>query len=171
MEFSAILVEGLFYEQEGSLFVEKDDGEHISFEAILAPVVGQRVQLALHHLPPQGIQQNLPGAGSCRYLKGAGCPVRHDLYPDRLLSFHLEGVLCRNPWRLVKFDGMTVPVPVAGMPGHYGRIGAATSIDVEEMRAELASVSPEKLAKIVSSGVDAASLEVLLERLRQVEKK
>ncbi len=164
-DFQAILVEGLFYENEdNALFIELDDGKHVSLAETLDPVEGKRVQLALHHLPPHGIEPGKPGAGSCRFPGGVGCPAKHERYPDRLLSFHMEGVLRKGPWRLEKFDGSVVPLPLAGMPGHYGRVGGATIVDIEKMREKLAGLSPEALA---AAGVDAKDLGAMLERLRR----
>ena len=136
----------------------------VGWADILAPVLGQRVQLALHHLPPHGVQPDLPGAGSCLYLKGQRCPI-HELHPDRLLSFHSEGTLHSDPWRLIRFDGTMLPIPVQGMPGHYGRVGAASLVDVEKMRDQLAQLSPEALASV---GVTATDMEAILGRLRKV---
>ncbi len=130
----------------------------------LTPLVGQRVQFALHHLPPHGIEAGAPGAGSCRFPEGKGCPVRHDEFPDRLLGFHLDGVLQGAPiWGMQKFDGTVVSIPFGGMVGHFGRVAAATILDVEAMRDSLlkAVTSPG------SSGVDVQDLEALLGRLRK----
>jgi len=166
-KFNAILIEGLFYERDANLHVEQDSGQHLSVVEVLAPLVGQRVQLALHHLPPHGIEADKPGAGSCRYPGGKGCPVRHDLHPDRLLSFHMEGVLRPDPWRLVKFDGSVVPLPLAGLVGHYGRIGGATILDVEKMREQLAQMNPTAMAEaLAASGLGAEDLEAMLAKLR-----
>jgi hypothetical protein len=166
--FHAVLVEGLFYEKDGSLFIEKDGGEHVSWDETMAPLLDQRVQVAVHHLPPHGIQPELPGAGSCRFAGGVGCPVRHDIHPDRLLSFHTDGVLQKDPWRVEKFDGSVLPLPLKGMPGHFGRVGAATIMDVEKMREKLAQMSPEAMLEALSSsGVGADELAAMLERLRK----
>lgn len=167
-EFNAILVEGLFYEQAGIIHIEKDTGEHVSVEDVLSDVLGQRVQFALHHLPPDGIDPDKPGAGSCKYPDGKGCPALHDRFPDRLMSFHLEGVLRGSPWRVEKFDGTVVPIPFKVMPGHYGRLGAATVIDVEKMKARLMDISPEALA---AAGIDTKILEGILDRLRAAKGK
>jgi len=167
-QFHAILIEGLFYEKEGSRYIEQENGEHVAWDALMEPVVDQRVQIALHHLPPHGIDLGKPGAGSCRYPAGVGCPVGHDLYPDRLLSFSKEGVLRNDPWRIELFDTTWVLIPLGGMIGHFGRVGAATVFDVEKMRASLASMNPEAMmAALASSGVSAEELEVMLGRLRK----
>ncbi len=164
-DFQAILVEGLFYlRDDGSLFIEQDDGEHVSWDDTMAPVVGQHVQLAVHHLPPNGVEPDKPGAGSCQWPAGVGCPVKHDQFPDRLLSFHMEGVLSGSPWLMRKLDGTSFDIPWRGMPGHYGRVGAATIIDVEKMREQLAGLTPEALA---ATGVNVADLEIMLDRLRK----
>lgn len=167
-DFNAILIEGLFYENSGVIHIEKDDGTHVSFPDVVAPCVGQNVQVALHHLPPYGIDLNKPGAGCCQYPAGKGCPVFHDRYPDRLLSFHHEGVLTEGPWRVRTFDGVSVTLPLAGMVGHFGRLGVATVIDVEKLRDALGFISPEGLA---ASGIDSKNLEDLLNRLRNASGK
>jgi len=164
MDFKAILVEGLFYEKEGALFIEDDKGKHVAVSDVLAPVVGHRVQFAVHHLPPNGIELDKPGGGSCYYPGGKGCPALHEERPDRVLSFHMEGVLQGDPWRMEKFDGSVVPIPFGAMPGHYGRIGAATIIDVSKMRDILMDPS---IPRSVSGGMDAPELERVLERLKK----
>jgi hypothetical protein len=167
-KFHAILVEGLFYMKGSELFVEQFHGRHVAFDEILDPVVDLEVQIALHHFPPHGIQPDLPGAGSCRWHAGINCPVQHDIYPDRLLSFHMAGVLRKGPWRVEKFNGSVPPLPLVGMPGHYGRIGAASIVDVEKMREALAKMSPEAMMEAMSSaGVNAEELEAMLAGLRK----
>lgn len=162
--FAALLLEGLFYERGDTLFVEKDGGEHVSVTDILNPLVGVRVQIAVHHLPPHGVQPGLPGAGSCRFPGGHGCPARHDQYPDRLLAFHMDGVLRADPWRVEKFDGTVAAIPFRGMEGHYGRLAAATMVDVEKMRDALGQLDP---AAFTSAGLRSQDLEEILARLRK----
>jgi len=161
-QFQAVLVEGLFFLKDGALHIEKGDGERVALASVLQPLVGQRVQLALHHLPPQGIQAGQPGAGSCRFPGGVGCPVQHDQHPDRMLSFHMDGVLHADPWRMVKFDSSVIAVPFQGMPGHYGRVAGATILAVEAMRDAVARGGMATL-----SGMDSASLEQMVEQLRR----
>lgn len=161
-DFRVILVEGLFYEQDGHPCVEEDGGRHVRLAEILQPVVGQRVQFALHHLPPHGVDESQPGAGSCRYPAGRGCPAGHDQHPLRLLTFHMEGVLQENPWRIEHFSGTTTPIPFRGMPGHYGRLATSTIADVEAMRERLASLG---LGAV--QGMSVEDLEKVLERLRK----
>ncbi len=162
--FKALLLEGLFYKRDGSLYVEHDGGTHTPLDEAMAPLADQRVQFAVHHLPPNGIQAGEPGAGSCKFPGGRGCPVGHDRYPDRLLAFHLDGVLRRGPWRIEKFDGSVVAVPFLGMDGHYGRVAGATIVDVEAMREAMAGLDP---AAFTSSGLGSADLEQILTRLRR----
>lgn len=163
-DFHVVLTEGLFYLHNNSLCMEEDGGQHKRVAGILTPLVGQRVQLAVHHLPPQ-VDHGKPGLGSCCWLPlGAGCPVRHDLTPDRLLSFHAEGVLRDEPWRLEKFDGTVVTIPFSGMPGHYGRLAVASMPDLDQMRDILAKLDPASLA---AAGVKAEDLGALLAKLRK----
>ena len=161
-DFKALLQEGLFYERAGSFFIEQADGTHTDVRALLTPLEGLRVQFALHYLPPNGIQAGEPGAGSCRYPQGRGCPI-HGAQWDRMLSFHLEGVLGSSPWRITKFDGLAVRVPFEAMPGHFGRLAVATVLDIESMRDALSRQGPGAQVQ----GVGAGDLQQILERLRK----
>lgn len=163
-DFKAILIEGLFYEQDSSLSVEQDGGVHTALDVALHPLVGHRVQFAVHHLPPNGVQPGTPGAGSCKFPGGKGCPVQHDQHPDRLLAFHMDGVLRMRPWRMEKFDGSLVPIPFGGMVGHFGRVAGASIVDVEAMRGAMAGLDP---TAFTSAGLGSADLEQILSRLRR----
>jgi len=160
--FQVILLEGSFSADDSDLRVQLDDGSHKSVYEALRPLVGQRVQFALHHLPPHGIEVGKPGAGSCLHPEGVGCPVSHDQYPDRMLTFHLDGVLREDPWSIERFDGSVIPIPFRGLPGHYGRVAAATILDMERMREALSRFSPQAL-----KGLQGSEVEDLLERLRK----
>lgn len=166
-DFKAFLLEGLFYEQDGDFYVDQSS-EHVSVREVLTPLLGQRVQFALHHAPLHGIRAEVPGAGTCQYPLGRGCPVRHDLKPNYLLSFHLDGVLRLDPWRVDTFEGKEVHIPWEGMVGHYGRLAVATIVDVEKMLDTLAGINVESLNAM---GVDTRDLGRLLERLRQAGNK
>lgn len=163
-DFNLLLIEGLFYQRGADLYIEQDSGVHRSVTEALLPLVGQRVQFAMHHLPPNGLQAGEPGAGSCRFPQGVGCPVQHDKRPDHLLSFHLDGVLRNTPtWGVEKFDGKVVSIPFVGMVGHFGRVAAATILDVEAMRDSLLKTA----TSMGSSGLNAKDIETLLDRLRK----
>lgn len=164
-DFKAILLEGLFHGSASGLQVEQDDGVHVSVSDTLHTLVGQRIQFALHHLPPGAVvQPDLPGAGSCRFPGGKGCPVGHDIHPDRLLSFHMDGVLRQNPWALQRFDGSVFVIPWQGMVGHFGRLAVATIVDIEKMRDSLAGMDP---ASFTSAGLGSQDLEKILGKLRK----
>jgi len=163
-DFKAILIEGLFYARDGNLCVEDDDGNHSTVDAILTPMLDKQVQLAVSHLPPHGIEADQPGAGCCRYPGGVGCPVEHDQFPTRLLSFHKEGVLRSDPWRIDQFDGSSSRIPFRGMPGHFGRLASATIVDVEAMREKLSGMD---LAAMAAQGINAEGLQAMLDKLKR----
>ena len=169
--FQVLLVEGRFYEDESGVGVETDSGLHLSVSKILQPLAGERIQLAVHHLPPDGIQPGKPGAGSCLYPGGYGCPVHHDRVPDHLLSVHAEGVLREDPWRIEKFDGSVVSLPLWCLPGHYGRIAGSPVIDIEAMKDQLSNLSPEALnAALQTIGVNVEHLQETLGQLGNLGK-
>lgn len=85
-----------------------------------------------------------------------------------MLSFVGEGVLSRDPWRISKFDGTVQELPLAGMVGHYGRLGATTVADLERMREAVAKMDPTVLGSLLGArGVDAKELEAALGQLRE----
>lgn len=163
IDFSALLIEGLFYEGDGGLAVEQDGGRHTVVEAALAPLLHKRVQLALHHKPRGELDASLPGAGSCLYPGGRCCPADHDRQPGRLLTFHETGVLRDKPYLLLEQPGRMLPIPFGAMPGHYGRLAVVSVIDVDKLREDLKRVGPD--------AVNMTELTGLLQNLRETLKK
>lgn len=162
--FNTLYLEGHFKLSQGQSIVRKDNGEEVCLLDILKPLLNHRVHFAIHHLPPKGIEADKPGLGSCFHPDGKGCPAKHATHPHRLLSFHLDGTLKSNPLRVVKLDGIEVPVPLAGMYGHYGRLAAATILDIDQMRDSLKDLDLESMAP---NGVPAEDLKKLLGQLTQ----
>lgn len=76
----------------------------------------------------------------------------------------MDGVLRADPWRVEKFDGTVATVPFRGMEGHYGRLAAATMVDVEKMREALGQLNP---AAFSSAGLKSQDLEEILAQLRK----
>lgn len=161
-DFRVILLEGLFYELNGLLRVEEDDGVHTSVTDALAPVVGSQVLFVLHHLPRDGVDPAFVGAGSCRYPGGRGCPAGHERQPDRLLTFRQEGILRQEPWRLERSHEHPVTLPLRGMPGHYGRLAVTTVVNLAELREKLTSLGASAV-----SGMSVEELRSMLERLKK----
>lgn len=161
-DLRAILVEGLFYIQDGKISTDRGDFlyEH------LEPMVGQDIQLALHFLPPTPPDPDRWGGGCCMW-QPAECPAGHHEHPDRILNIALRGVLRHegDQWSLDTFDGKQVVLPFALLDGHHGRVAAATVFDVQAMQESLAEkFTPESLETL---GVRASNLRDLMERLRQ----
>lgn len=162
--FHALLLEGVFnlgvdfscYTSEST----KDVAE------TLRPFLGQRVRVAAHHLPLR-LDSTRWGCGSCLWQDGqagAGpCPAGHATRPSWLYNVSVEGVLEPTDdldWRVVGFDGTVTNLELRRMmPGHVGRILAATVLSVEQMRDAL---SASGLAGAVES---LGSLQDVLGRL------
>ena len=163
-QFHAILLEGLFYEKDGEVFVEQANGVHTSFAAAMSPVVGRKVLFTLHHVPPHGVVEGEPGLGSCRYPGGAGCPARHDYFPRYLISLQVEGVFRSEPWRVESSQGSVTRLPLEGLVGHYSRVGATTVLDLARMREKMRRVDSGVLA---GHGLVLVELQNLLERIRR----
>jgi hypothetical protein len=161
-DLRAILVEGLFYIQDGKITTDRGD---LLYEH-LEPLVGHDIQLAVHFLPPSPPDPTKWGGGCCMW-QPAECPAGHHEHPDRILNIALRGVLGRDPgsrWFLDTFDGKQVDLPFALLDGHHGRVAAATVFDVQAMQESLAEkITPESLEAL---GVRANNLRDLMERLR-----
>lgn len=160
-DLRAILVEGLFYIQDGKISTDRGDFlyEH------LEPMVGQDIQLAVHFMPPNPPDPDKWGGGCCMW-QPADCPAGHREHPDRILNLALRGVLGRDGdrWFMDTFDGKQVDLPFALLDGHHGRVAAATVFDVQAMQEALAEkFTPESLEAL---GVRANNLRDLMERLR-----
>lgn len=161
-DLRAILVEGLFYIQDGKITTDRGDFlyEH------LEPMVGQDIQLAVHFMPPIPPDPTKWGGGCCMW-QPTECPAGHHQHPDRILNIALRGVLGHDTgyrWFMDTFDGKQVDLPFALLDGHYGRVAAATVFDVQAMQEALAEkITPESLEAL---GVRANNLRDLMERLR-----
>jgi hypothetical protein len=168
MEFHAVLLEGLFYlDENGVLQVRSDGGSIQSVETVLRPLVGEHIQLAVHHLPTGGVQPGAWGWGCCQW-KPAECPAGHHNKPDFLFNFSGNGVLQQEPWRLNLFTGGSSEIDFAKMPGHLGRLAAATVPDVEKMRDSLASLKESGSGVM---GVKVDELRDMVQRLAGDKKK
>jgi len=156
-----VLVEGLFYTQEGDLVTERGD----SLYQHIMPLVGQDIQLAVHFMPPIPPDPGKWGGGCCMW-QPAECPAGHHEHPDRILNISLRGVLVQETgdrWFLDTFDGKRVGIPFVLLDGHYGRVAAATVPDVQAMQEALGSINWES---VEAMGFRANNLRDLMERLR-----
>lgn len=163
-DFRVILLEGLFYALDGRMRVEESGGRHVSLDEVLQPVSGSNVLLVLHHLPQEEVDPSRPGAGSCRYPGGRGCPAGHEHHPDRLLTFRMEGALRGDPWRIEHTSDTTCAIPFVGMPGHYGRLAITTVVDLADLRKKLSTLGADAL-----QGLPIEELKTMLDRLRKMK--
>lgn len=156
-EFNAILLEGVFYTSDepypdsngvvrdgwASLLVQQEGGAPESVYETLRPFVGQRVQIAVHHLPDMPPNPTLWGGGSCLWQNAGHCPFGHHQNPFQLfnvsgqgfLEYDLDHTKGEGGWWLTKLDGGREMLPLQHvLAGHRGRIACATAMTVEEMR-------------------------------------
>lgn len=157
MDFQAILLEGLFFLAEEpypdsngqvrpefkDLLVQTPGGDKKSVYAALQPLVGQRVYVAAHHVPSNPVDPTKWGGGSCFWQPAARCPFGHHVNPHSLYNLTAEGTLVYDldfqagagGWWVHGNDGGRHMLPWAVvLPGHTGRVAAATAMSVEQMR-------------------------------------
>ena len=166
-DFRTVLLEGLFYEQDGKLRTDRGD----SVEDSLTPFMGEDINIAIHHLPSFPIEPDKWGGGCCMW-QPAECPAGHHEHPDRLLNVTLRGHLERGgvgKWYVDKLDGSRVYLPLALLDGHQARIACATVFSVEAMQEALGTaVTPEHIEAL---GIQAQNLKDLMAKLQEQLKK
>ena len=172
-EFQAILLEGLYYRDEKGRLVVKDERAQQTqvVEDVLTPLVDEDVQLALHHFPPNGIEEGRWGGGCCMWEKVGLCPAGHHEHPDVLINVHGRGVLRRDEdrWFLDQFGGGSIPLPFPLLDGHYARVVVATVFDAEKMQEALAAHGGD-LEQVQALGAQVQTLKGLAEQLKGLTK-
>ena len=190
-EFKAILLEGLFFLSEDpypdsqglikagftNLMVQTDDGLVKSVYDTLRPFVGERVQLASHHLPNNPPDVSLWGGGSCFWEPSGQCPFGHHERPQALFNVSGEGILeydlnhskGSGGWWLLRPDGTRDMLPFAhALRGHRSRVAVATLMTVDQMRDSL--LASGALDTVEGLGKKVTELKDLVERLDQTLK-
>jgi len=157
-EFRTLLIEGYFY-KAGDKLMSGTSTQATDVYATLLPLVGEEVQLAIHHLPANPPDPNRWGLGSCHFT--GACPAGHHVDPHKLLSVHGQGILrnVASRWWLDRFDGTQQEFPLHLLEGHDARVAGATVFDVEKMRESLGDVGD-----LDALGIKAEGLKDLLER-------
>lgn len=171
MDFRVVLLEGVFYKKDPSDFGVRQSavGPETIVSHELSPLVGTRVRVAMHHLPPNlhHLDESQWGGGSCLW-QPLPCPANHHVRPGYLLNVTGDGVLRyddqTSEWWLDQLNGTRLDLPLPQMEGHFGRIAAATLFDVEKIRD---SLSLEDLGQIEELGSRLTSVRELLDRMRQ----
>lgn len=161
-----LLLEGNFYILHQALWVRTAQGDK-AVEPELEALVGRQVRLAVMHVPPDGVQADRWGGGSCNYQEAGFCPAGHHENPGKVLVFTGDGVLQKEDrgWVLHQFSGGIQDVPLRLMAGHYGRIVGATTDAVEKMREKLSTMDPTHQVEALSA--QAGGLRDLLDQLRK----
>jgi hypothetical protein len=116
-----LLLRGVFFIQDGALWVEDETQGPLQVDEALRPFRNRMVNLAIHHLPRGNLSP-------CCFPDGKGCPLSHDLFPDRLLALHLQGRLMQAPWKIRLQDAGDVLLPLSALPGHYGALHCVTQV-------------------------------------------
>ena len=164
-EFKLILLEGPFHvDSEGNLKVNQA-GSELDVSESFRELKGQRVQVALHYIFPNGPEPHKWGAGCCLWQERLQpCPVGHHANSNKFLNFVAQGVLYQeNGWYLKTFEGFCEKIPIFQLDGHYGRIAAASLSEVDKMRDLAEGSSVEAL------GARIHNLKDLLEKVRGLE--
>jgi hypothetical protein len=161
-DFQALLLEGIFYQDDDhGLMVTPDKGPPVRVIDALMRLNERNVQISAHHLPVMPPDPTRWGGGCCFWEQGrAGqfkaygsdtepfCPFGHHHEPTKLFNLvaqgilHYKGEFYPSEDRVVihQFDGTEVDFKTAFqsyLPGHRGRIAAATVVDIEKMREAL----------------------------------
>jgi len=169
MAFRSVLVDGLFYIQDGILLVKRDaDPDPIIVDNALEPIKDLRVQFTAHHWPPTPVDQKRWGGGCCMWEKSGKCPAGHHENPAYLLHFASSGVLKKidESWWLEE-GGVLESIPLEKLDGHLGRIVAVTLIDAESFGKDL-DFSGIDLNKTADPETQAIQLETIERQTKQL---
>ena len=167
--FNALLLEGLFYEKDGKLWMTEHGNVH-DVDGALRPFEGQQVHIAVHMVPPMPPDPAKWGGGCCHWDNK--CPAGHHEDPLRLLNVHGDGTLLfkegdwrkEATWWLSLFDGTEMRLPLMYLPKHDARIACATKFDAERMASLLGCGDVEAL------GTQAQNLKDILQQLQDATK-
>lgn len=171
MNFSAILLEGIFYlDDQGILMMQPYRGQKSEVNAVLGPLRGEKVRIAIQHLPQMPLDPQSWGGGSCLNQQQGHCSFGHHKDPHTILNFTMEGELQTpdesfSDWFIRAFDGTERRLPLGDLVGHHGRVAAATMFSVEEIKDKLAEAG--MLDSVGGRGVQVNDLRDLLERLKR----
>ena len=140
MAFKSVLVDGVFYKKDSVLLVKRDDNpEPTVVDDELEKLIGQKIQITVHHWPPTPVVSDRWGGGCCMWEQKGECPAGHHKNPAYLLNFSASGVLRHTDskwWMEVEKDTIET-IPLDMMEGHIGRIVAVTLIDASTFADDL----------------------------------
>lgn len=112
----------------------------------LSSFEGHRLRVLAHHRPPEPIQQDRWGGGSCMFEGQGECPFGHHANPNHLFTFNKVGELRhrfldgRDAW-VVGADDLEVDLLV----GHRSQITIINLPDFEEIDRKVQSFNPDTL--------------------------
>jgi hypothetical protein len=153
---------GVFYEQEGRLWVADEfDGALDVFEA-LAPVMNGEMRLLAHHRPVEPMVKERWGGGCC-FLENIGhCPFGHHENPLDLYTFNSVGSLRVEGMKVFidTREGKTEECLIGFLAGHRSQIVATSIPNLEELDEKVKSFDP--------SNIENPTLENLTERLSEL---
>lgn len=166
--FNIALAEGPVFQQGAQLYIQSEPKPR-SFADLLNPFLGQQINIAFHFMPPDGLDENKWGYGSCLWQeRGLPCPVGHHKPEHRLrmLSVKAEGVFQVDGaiWAIRQFDGQIKKLPLPLLEGHHSRIVVAPVVDVEKMREALSTVDASKIEVL---GQQAEQLKGVLQNIKK----
>lgn len=173
MGFQSVIIDGLFYEKDGQILVKKDgDIDPVVVEEVLKPLIDRRIQITIHHWPPEPINEKHWGGGCCMWEPTGKCPAGHHENPEYLLHMVGKGMLrtSDNGW-LLEFDDHTFEsLPFDKMVGHLGRLVAITLMDESTFADDfnLDIFDNIDISKPVDPEVRAAQMERLEHQTKQL---
>jgi hypothetical protein len=128
MDLRSLLLEGLWYLQDGVLKVQNKDGEDIVVFDALEPLLNTEVLITMHHFPPNPPDMTKWGGGCCHWENTGNCPAGHQDRPDKIFTLSCEGVLVKDAenWYCEKEQERS-PLPFHLLEGHDARLVMITS--------------------------------------------
>lgn len=136
-----IVLSGVFYQEspDADLMVADDDLGTVPVRALLAPILGKRTAVVLHHCPPEPPQEDRWGGGSCLLEPSGKCHCGHHERPDWLYSQSAGGTLQHEDgeWSIRKPAGEVVVLHFDWLVGHHSQVVVTALPNVDDLKIEI----------------------------------
>ena len=167
MDLRTLLIEGLWYQQDGIFKVCRKDGGDVAVGDAFQPLLGLDVLVSVHHLPPTPIDSARWGGGCCHWEASGNCPAGHHNTPDKIFTLSGQGVLAKdeNEWFFEK-DGVRTQIPLHFLDGHDARLVMITTIKPADLTSK--PITPDSVDAL---GSQISDLKDMLTQLQDVFKK
>jgi hypothetical protein len=151
-----VVLNGVFYEEDGKLMVSDEELGTLSVDDELSPCEGLLVHFVAHHCPPEPPQPDRWGGGSCLLEPTGRCHCGHHERPKWLYEIKTAGLLFRYSEQWFVKGQTPHDLHLGFLVGHYGQILCTAFPDPDGLEAE------------IEEDVNSGSVEALQNRITRL---